>query len=102
MVLDSSKCVALAVVMMVVLLLSFYLYVCSCRQSISENFTVTETTLGESLLEFFKQPAPTYDDYLNVLTSGNNQSDALVLPATFTKLKNTSNLDLSGVMNAFN
>jgi hypothetical protein len=61
----------------VLVIWGFYLVACQ-DSSRREKFTKTETVLAQKLSSFFQQPAHTYDGYLEVLTSGDNQSDKLI------------------------
>jgi len=81
-----------------IVLVIWVFYLVACRdESRREKFTKTETTLAQKLWSFFQRPTHTYDNYLEVLTTANNQSDKLISHEVYLALRKKPQVTMDDV-----
>jgi hypothetical protein len=80
----------------VLVIWGFYLVACQ-DLSRREKFTKAESTLAQKVWSFFQRPTHTYDDYLEVLTTANNQSDKLISYEVYLALRKKPQVTMGDV-----
>jgi ABC-type phosphate/phosphonate transport system permease subunit len=86
-----------------IIILSFFLYLYFSNKHTFENFTQEQQQLAQILLQMFKkQEIPTFTKYLNILIHNKNTNDNLISKDVFNKLYNNKNISIQDILNEMN